>query len=140
MTALQAIELELPPLPASIGRARDALSSLEDVSPEVHQSAMLVTSELVTNGIRHGSDDPGAVLTFRAQRFDRTLMLEVRTTPPPASGRWYRPATRCGRTGAAWTSSHCSPTGGARTRGSRPACGASSRCESARQPAERLER
>lgn len=77
MAALQTIELELPPSPASIGRARDALSSLEDVPPEVHQSAMLVTSELVTNGIRHGSDDPGAVLTFRAQRFDRTLMLEV---------------------------------------------------------------
>ena len=77
MTARQTIELELPPLPASISRARDALSSLEDVPPDVHQSAMLVTSELVTNGIRHGSDDPRALLTFRAQRFDRMLMLEV---------------------------------------------------------------
>jgi anti-sigma regulatory factor (Ser/Thr protein kinase) len=77
MSALQTIELELPPLPASIGRARDALSGLEDVPPEVHQSAVLVTSELVTNGIRHGSGDPGAVLTFRAQRFDGRLVLEV---------------------------------------------------------------
>jgi hypothetical protein len=77
VSALQTIELELPPSPASIGRARDALSDLEDVPADVHQSAALVTSELVTNGIRYGSGDPGAVLMFRAQRFDGRLVLEV---------------------------------------------------------------
>jgi hypothetical protein len=77
MSALPTIELELPPSPASISSARDALSGLEDVPPGVHQSAALVTSELVTNGIRYGSGDPGAVLTFRAQRFDGKLVLEV---------------------------------------------------------------
>lgn len=50
----QARRLELPPVPSSVGTARNFVQeALADAEPEQQQTALLLASELVTNAILH---------------------------------------------------------------------------------------
>jgi anti-sigma regulatory factor (Ser/Thr protein kinase) len=77
---MTAFERKIPPQPAELPAARDALRSwLHDVGVDGEDATadvLVVTSELVTNGVLH---DGGDLITLRADRLDRDVSIEVTT-------------------------------------------------------------
>jgi anti-sigma regulatory factor (Ser/Thr protein kinase) len=69
--------LALPADVSAPGRARAALRGLGGVDPEVAQHLALLTTELVTNSLRHGGLEPGDTITLRASRNGRSVRVEV---------------------------------------------------------------
>jgi len=73
-------ERKIPPQPAELAAARAALRSwLHDVGVDVDDATadvLVVTSELVTNGVLH---DGGDLITLRADRQDGDVAIEVTT-------------------------------------------------------------
>lgn len=79
------VELELPAEPSSPQIAREAIARLGALSPDLLDRARLITSELVTNGVRHGNAKPGAQIRLSAELHPDFLRIEV--TSPAASSR-----------------------------------------------------
>jgi len=70
----------LPFEPSSPGEARKLLASAlseRDVPQSVVDDAVLVVSELVTNGIRHGAPRPDGTLAVSWRTFDGLLQVAV---------------------------------------------------------------
>jgi anti-sigma regulatory factor (Ser/Thr protein kinase) len=84
---MTAFERRFPPQPAELPAARAALRSwLHDVGVDGEDATadvLVVTSELVTNGVFH---DGGDLITLRAERQDRDVSIAV-TTVDHARGR-----------------------------------------------------
>jgi anti-sigma regulatory factor (Ser/Thr protein kinase) len=63
--------------PEAVPAARKALDDLGDVEPSVRPVLELLTSELVTNAVRHGASDPNESILLSARRFNGTVRVEV---------------------------------------------------------------
>ena len=63
--------------PEAVPAARHALAELEDVDTPTRNVLELLTSELVTNAIRHGARDPHESILLRAGRTDGAIRVEV---------------------------------------------------------------
>lgn len=73
------VELRFPPAPASIRRAREAVSSVLDgrVPAEVERDVVLLVSEVVTTSVRHSRPEaPGQIGVVVSLR-DERLRVEV---------------------------------------------------------------
>jgi len=79
------VELDLPAEPSSPQIARDAIARLGVLSPDLLDRAQLITSELVTNGVRHGNAGAGAHIRLSAELHPNFLRIEV--TSPAAPSR-----------------------------------------------------
>jgi anti-sigma regulatory factor (Ser/Thr protein kinase) len=79
------VELELPAEPSSPQIAREAIAGLGALSPDLLDRAQLITSELVTNGVRHGNSKAGAHIQLSAELHPNFLRIEV--TSPAAPSR-----------------------------------------------------
>lgn len=76
------VQTRLPARAAAVAEARNALQPLERwVDPERLDDLRLVVSELVTNGIRHGSHDSEAQIGLRV-RVSRKIRVEVEDPGP----------------------------------------------------------
>jgi hypothetical protein len=84
------VELELAAEPSSPQIARDALAQLVPLPPDLLDRAQLITSELVTNGVRHGNDEAGGCIRFSAELHPTFLRIEV-TNPATASRPTMQP-------------------------------------------------
>jgi anti-sigma regulatory factor (Ser/Thr protein kinase) len=59
VTARQRVEIELPPAPGSVARARDGLDALRgSVADGTLEDVRLLISEIVTNSVRHAGLGP----------------------------------------------------------------------------------
>jgi anti-sigma regulatory factor (Ser/Thr protein kinase) len=63
--------------PEAVPAARKALGSLKGVDSSVRSVLELLTSELVTNAVRHGATDPHESILFSARRVDGAVRVEV---------------------------------------------------------------
>ena len=63
--------------PEAVPAARHALAELDDVDRSTRDVLELLTSELVTNAIRHGARDPHESILLRARRTDGAIRVEV---------------------------------------------------------------
>lgn len=64
--------------PEAVPAARRALDDLgDDVDPSTRDVVELLTSELVTNAVRHGASDPHESILFSARRSDGCVHVEV---------------------------------------------------------------
>ena len=76
--------LPLEPVPASVGSARRfVLSALGDVPPEDLESAVLLTSELVTNAVLHARTPLCVGVTVAGARAMISVADQVRAAPRP---------------------------------------------------------
>jgi anti-sigma regulatory factor (Ser/Thr protein kinase) len=77
---MKAFERKFPPAPAELPRVRAALRAwLRDVGIDGEDptaDVLVVSSELVTNGVFH---DGGDLITLRADRQERDVAIEVTT-------------------------------------------------------------
>jgi anti-sigma regulatory factor (Ser/Thr protein kinase) len=80
------LELELDPESSSPQIARNALTRLDGITPELLDKAQLITSELITNGLRHGDTETGAPIRFSARLHPSFLRIEV-ANPAAAASR-----------------------------------------------------
>ena len=62
--------------PEAVPAARHALGELS-VDPETKNVVELLTSELVTNAVRHGASDPHESILLSARRTDGAVRVEV---------------------------------------------------------------
>lgn len=84
------LSLRLPPMPASIPRARHMLDALAgNLDGSLFDDLQLLVSEVVTNSIRHGSGGGGVDL--RVSIDPRTVRVEVEDPGPG-----FRPQVRDG--------------------------------------------
>jgi anti-sigma regulatory factor (Ser/Thr protein kinase) len=63
--------------PDAVPAARKALGDLIGVEPSVRPVLELLTSELVTNAVRHGASDPHESILLSARRTDGAVRVEV---------------------------------------------------------------
>jgi anti-sigma regulatory factor (Ser/Thr protein kinase) len=63
--------------PEAVPAARKALGDLNDVDDAQRDVLELLTSELVTNAVRHGATDPNESILLSARRLDGTVRVEV---------------------------------------------------------------
>jgi anti-sigma regulatory factor (Ser/Thr protein kinase) len=63
--------------PEAVPAARKALDGLDPVEPSLRQVCELLTSELVTNAVKHGATDPHESILLSARRLDDTVRVEV---------------------------------------------------------------
>lgn len=63
--------------PEAVPAARHALAELDGVDTPTRNVLELLTSELVTNAIRHGARDPHESILLRALRTDGSIRVEV---------------------------------------------------------------
>lgn len=72
------IALNIAASPEAPAQARTAVSQFAEASTpdDVQERAKLAVSELVTNAVRHGSDESGAI-ELRLRRDDEALIVEV---------------------------------------------------------------
>ncbi len=90
--AVSALEVRLPPLPLASREGRHALAAWLGplaLGTQPGQDALVVVSELVTNGVVHdGGDD----IVVRADRVDGGVQIQVVTTPRlPGTPPYPRP-------------------------------------------------
>jgi anti-sigma regulatory factor (Ser/Thr protein kinase) len=78
------VELELPAEPSSPQIAREAIAHLGPLPPDLLERAKLITSELVTNGVRHGNAEPGAHIRLSAELHPTFLRIEVESPAAPS--------------------------------------------------------
>lgn len=84
------IELDLPCVPDSVGKARDAVERLEaTIAPKALADLRLLVSEVVTNAVRHGGLGPDATIRLRLVRKAGRLRVEVADP-----GRGFTPRPR----------------------------------------------
>jgi anti-sigma regulatory factor (Ser/Thr protein kinase) len=86
----QHVQLELPAESGSPQIARDALAPLA-MPPELLDKAKLITSELVTNGVRHGNAEAGEFIRFSAKLHQAVLRIEVTNAAAVASRPTMQP-------------------------------------------------
>jgi anti-sigma regulatory factor (Ser/Thr protein kinase) len=63
--------------PEAVPAARRALDGLIGVDASVRRVAELLTSELVTNAVKHGASDPHESILLSAHKMDGTVRVEV---------------------------------------------------------------
>ena len=63
--------------PEAVPAARKALEELDEVEPSVRPILELLTSELVTNAVRHGATDPNESILLSAQCEGGKVRVEV---------------------------------------------------------------
>jgi anti-sigma regulatory factor (Ser/Thr protein kinase) len=63
--------------PEAVPAARHALGELTEIDPPTRDVVELLTSELVTNAVRHGASDPHESILVRAERVDSSVRVEV---------------------------------------------------------------
>jgi anti-sigma regulatory factor (Ser/Thr protein kinase) len=63
--------------PEAVPAARRALGELGDVDASLRNVLELLTSELVTNAVRHGASDPHESILVSARRVDDSVRVEV---------------------------------------------------------------
>jgi anti-sigma regulatory factor (Ser/Thr protein kinase) len=63
--------------PEAVPAARKALNDLNGVETSQRQVLELLTSELVTNAVRHGASDPHESILLSAHKTDGTVRVEV---------------------------------------------------------------
>ena len=63
--------------PEAVPAARKALDELSDVEPSQQLVLELLTSELVTNAVKHGASDPNESILLWANKLDGTVRVEV---------------------------------------------------------------
>ena len=63
--------------PEAVPAARKALDGLTGVDASMHSVIKLLTSELVTNAVRHGSSDPKESILLSAHNQDGRVRVEV---------------------------------------------------------------
>jgi anti-sigma regulatory factor (Ser/Thr protein kinase) len=83
--AMASIELRLPPITASVPISRRIVSAWLDSidpSPAMRADALVITSELVTNGVLH---DGGEEITLKAAGERSSITIEVVTSDRPIS-------------------------------------------------------
>jgi anti-sigma regulatory factor (Ser/Thr protein kinase) len=73
------VELRFPPVPASIRRAREAVSSALDgrVPAEVEKDVVLLVSEVMTTSVRHAGSDAHGHIGLLVSLQDERLRVEV---------------------------------------------------------------
>lgn len=76
--------------PEAVPAARRALDDLGEVDEPTRGVVELLTSELVTNAVRHGSHDPHEAILLSARRINGSVRVEV--CDEGASGFSERPA------------------------------------------------
>jgi anti-sigma regulatory factor (Ser/Thr protein kinase) len=75
LTMHEELDLTLPPRPESVAEARHASARLlNGFSDRSRSEAMLIVSELVTNALRHGPEQP---VSLRLRRDDDAVQGEV---------------------------------------------------------------
>jgi serine/threonine-protein kinase RsbW len=75
------LEVSFQPTAAAPAEAREALGAWlrqEPHDPAMREVALLLVSELVTNGLRHARTSADALLCLMASRRDTTVHVEVR--------------------------------------------------------------
>jgi anti-sigma regulatory factor (Ser/Thr protein kinase) len=74
----ESVEIELPPAPASVARARDGLDALRGTLNEgVLDDVRLLISEIVTNSVRHAGLGPGDRVAVRVMAEPKRVRAEV---------------------------------------------------------------
>jgi anti-sigma regulatory factor (Ser/Thr protein kinase) len=63
--------------PEAVPAARHALGELQCDDPSIRSVVELLTSELVTNAVRHGASDPHESILLSAERTDGGVRVEV---------------------------------------------------------------
>jgi len=63
--------------PEAVPAARKALGELGGVEPQLRNVLELLTSELVTNAVKHGATDPHEAILVSAQRQNGAVRVEV---------------------------------------------------------------
>jgi anti-sigma regulatory factor (Ser/Thr protein kinase) len=63
--------------PEAVPAARKALDGLNDVDASTRSVLELLTSELVTNAVRHGATDPHEAILLSARRTNGAVRVEV---------------------------------------------------------------
>jgi anti-sigma regulatory factor (Ser/Thr protein kinase) len=87
------LSFELPPTPSAVPQARDAIRSVELLlSRQLGRDVRLMTSELVTNSVRHGGLDPDARIGLTVSVSPTTVRVEVTDAGPGFSGDDLGPA------------------------------------------------
>lgn len=79
------LHLELPPDLLTSKRVRDVLRNLRDevpVADEVFDDLLLLSTELVTNSVRHAGLQPGQFISFDLMRLRDRLRIEVTDSGP----------------------------------------------------------
>ena len=82
--------------PEAVPAARHALGDLPEVDSGTRNVLELLTSELVTNAVRHGSSDVHESILVRARKVDGSVRVEVCDEGPgfdraPAAGDLLEP-------------------------------------------------
>ena len=82
--------------PEAVPAARHALSELSGIDVTSRGVLELLTSELVTNAVRHGSSDPHESILMSARRTDGSVRVEVCDEgfgfdPAPVPGKLLEP-------------------------------------------------
>ena len=63
--------------PEAVPAARHAVAELNGVDPPTRNVLELLTSELVTNAVRHGASDPHESILLHAKRTNGAIRVEV---------------------------------------------------------------
>src|SRR3954453_11110956 len=79
------VELVLPAEPSSPQIAREAIARLGALPADLLDRAQLITSELVTNGVRHGNAGAGAQIRLSAEL--HPIFLRIEETSPGSPSR-----------------------------------------------------
>jgi anti-sigma regulatory factor (Ser/Thr protein kinase) len=79
------IDLQIEPEPEALSDARRSLDDLEDsMAPKSLEHVRLLTSELLTNSVRHASLDSGERIGLRVVASPERVRVEVsRLSAPP---------------------------------------------------------
>ena len=71
-------EHNLPPAPPAPSKARKIVRSVTPaLSPNAADSVLLMTSEVVTNALRHGRPQPSQEIVLRVERRPHNVHIEV---------------------------------------------------------------
>src|SRR4051812_24134876 len=77
-------EHSLPPAPPASAAARDIVRVVQPpLGPTAAESVLLMTSEVVTNALRHGSPNPSQEIVLRVERQPHNVRVEVLNEGPP---------------------------------------------------------
>ena len=95
-----AVSLELPATPDAVPRARAAIRDVEPLlADDVVRDLRLLTSELVTNSVRHGNLAEGARIGLTVRVTPTSVVVEVTDSGP---GFDVRPRSPTDSEGSGW--------------------------------------
>ena len=76
-------EYTLPPEPPAPSMAREIVGSVvPPLRPGTTDNVLLLTSEVVSNAIRHGAQEPSQEIVLRLERGDHNVRVEVLNDGP----------------------------------------------------------